>query len=152
MTRYAYIYKQKKQRRPQHTSLSHTTDYIADLIHTRTDTYLVVCVILRLAVSVEHQLVTDGQTHDYSIYREPRCKNQMKKVYYITNHEQRNQRPYWNPCKCSTINGITSFKAKVQSLVHTNEYSSCILSHFVKIQTVWEWELSSSWNGQPLPQ
>jgi len=28
----------------------------------------VVCMILHLAISIEHQLVTDGQTHDYGIY------------------------------------------------------------------------------------
>ena len=28
----------------------------------------VVCVILRSAISVEHRLVTDTQTHDYGIY------------------------------------------------------------------------------------
>jgi len=30
--------------------------------------YHVACVILRLAVSVEHRLVTDRQTHDYTAY------------------------------------------------------------------------------------
>ena len=30
---------------------------------------VVVCVILRLSISVEHRLVTARQTHDYGIYR-----------------------------------------------------------------------------------
>jgi len=40
----------------------------------------VLCLIIHLAVLVEHRLVTDRQTHDYGVYRASmasRCKNEV---------------------------------------------------------------------------
>jgi len=40
----------------------------------------VVCVILRLAISVEHRLVSDGQTHDYDTYRDSMASSRDKNL------------------------------------------------------------------------
>ena len=49
------------------------------------------CVILRLAILVEHRLGTDGWTHDDSIYRDSialRSKNHMVNIKVLINQSK----------------------------------------------------------------
>jgi len=71
----------------------------------------VVCVILCLAVSVEHWLVTDRQTYDYSIYHTsmPSCGKIV--LLLVKCHKNAS---YMKPTKCMYISGLVGIALILQ--------------------------------------